>query len=234
MSDYKHAFMVAIDGPVASGKGTIARHLAEKINRFYLYSGAFYRCIGLYCLENSINTKDEQSVIKVLPDIKVKITKEGIYLNDQEVSQGITNENVALAASDVSLYQEAQNKMTGMMLIIAQEFLQKNIPVVTEGRDMATSVFPQAELKVYLTADVAVRVERRFLQLRSKGEQVLFKKVLANTLLRDKQDSERQHSPLATDPNKLGYFIIDNSKLTPDETSRVIMRELERRGLIHG
>lgn len=220
-------FSIAIDGPVAAGKGTIAPALAKKLDGFYINTGAMYRCVALFCLEENIDIENEQEVSKVLEEISIELKKDKTLLNGKDVSFEITKENVSMASSKVALYQKVREKLVSYQRLIAENAIANGISVVLEGRDTATKVLPNANLKVFLTADPKVRAKRRMEQLLKRNESLEFEKVLEDVIRRDKQDSQRDIDPLVADPKEYGYFVLDNSNLNEEETINAIIKEIK-------
>lgn len=226
-------FIVAIDGPVASGKGTLSPKLAHTINGYYIYSGSIFRCIGFLCVQKKINTKDEVAVTDLIKDIRIELIEKKIVLNGEDVTQKLKDEQVAMASSDVARHKEVRDFMVRIIQDIALTKKQQNIPVIVEGRDMATTVFPDADVKIYLTADVAARARRRLEQYEEKEKGLYtFEQVLADTKKRDKQDSGRKLSPLSNHPVADGYIVIDNTDLTEEQTVQTLITELQKKKLV--
>lgn len=220
-------FSIAIDGPVAAGKGTIAPALAKKLDGFYINTGAMYRCVALFCLEENIDIENEQEVSKVLDEISIELKKDKTLLNGKDVSNEIKKEDVSMASSKVALYQKVREKLVSHQRLIAENAIANGISVVLEGRDTATKVLPNANLKVFLTADPKVRAKRRMEQIVKRNESLEFEKVLEDIIRRDKQDSQRDIDPLVTDPKEYGYFVLDNSNLNEEETIDAIIKEIK-------
>ena len=221
-------YIIAIDGPVASGKGTIAPKLAEKINGVNLYTGGTYRSVALFCLENGIDPSNEEKVLQNLSSINVKLKGNSVFLNGEEVTDKIAGPEVASATSKISTIQGVREAMVEIQRKLATKETDKGKVVVAEGRDTATRVFPEAKVKIYLTAGVEVRAKRRLLQYEEKGMDIGFSQVLQDTIERDKIDSERKIDPLVMHPEKFGYLIVDNTDQTEDQTVELIVNELKR------
>jgi cytidylate kinase len=226
-------FVIAIDGPVAAGKGTIAPELAEKLDGFYLYTGATYRSLALYCLEKKIDVTDEKTVTAVLDEVNIDLVDKKVMLNDKDVTEAIKEADVARATPKVAAMPEVRKRMVARQQEIAQKRSDEGKIIVIEGRDTATVVFPDAALKVFLTAEATVRAELRLSQFQASGNKTLsLQHVLEDLKLRDKEDSERTTDPLVLDPEKHGYFLVDNSYLSEPETVQIITDELKRRELL--
>lgn len=188
-------FSIAIDGPAGAGKSTIAKQLAKKLQCIYIDTGAMYRSVGYYCMQQGIDYNDEQAVEEKLAAIKIDITyKDGtqsIALNGEDVSTAIRTQEVATAASKVATYKSVREALVEM-----QRSLAKRQSVVMDGRDIGTVVLPDATVKVFLTASAYERAKRRHLEYQEKGIQADFDALLKEIEERDYQDSNRAVSPL--------------------------------------
>lgn len=227
-----NGFIIAIDGPVASGKGTVAPALASMLHGFHIYTGGTYRAFALYCLRNNVNLSDTSSVIDALNQVEINLVNDRILLNSEDVTEEIKKSDVADASSKISVLKDVREAMVDLQQVVAQREIQNGKAVVAEGRDTATKVFPQADLKVFLTAGDNVRAKRRQSQFDRMGKRVELEVVLEDIRQRDKRDSERVTDPLVTEPEKFGYFVVDNTLQTLDETIKVIIDELKRRELL--
>lgn len=224
--------IIAIDGPVASGKGTIAPLLAETLRAFYLPTGAMYRCVVLFCQRLNI-LSDPNKIIKVLPRIGITITDTDIFLNGENVTEAIKQNSISKQTSLVAGISEVRKYLIGIMRKLAEEYREKGITVVAEGRDIGTVVFPDAELKIYLTASPAVRARRRLEQLQKQGDtSAEYTKVFAETVARDTYD-QQESKALVTDPEKAGYIVLDSSDLTEEETLMRLERIVKQKGIVH-
>ncbi|MDQ8935395.1 (d)CMP kinase [Acinetobacter rudis] len=221
--------IITIDGPSGSGKGTLAARLAEHYAYRLLDSGALYRLLGLSLFKRDLLDKlsDEnclkQSVtIATHLDIEFKSNENGtqVYLDGQDVSQQIRTEQVGEYASKVAAIPELRQALFERQRAFAQE-----PGLVADGRDMATSIFPEAHSKIYLTASAQSRAERRVKQLQAMGHDVKMSGILANIEARDKRDMERSVAPLR--PAE-GAYIIDSSNLTIDEVFELMTRYINR------
>jgi cytidylate kinase len=183
-------------------------------------------------LQKGINTTDEQAVREEIADVDLLLTDTSVLLHGIDVTEAIKREEIGMASSTIGMFASARSAMVRIMRKIAAEKMSEGIIVVTEGRDMATTVFPHAAVKVFLTAEPAVRAKRRLEQAQQRGETHLsFEQVLADTIKRDKQDTEREISPLAKEPEKTGYGVIDSSFLTAAETIEWILAIIKQKGL---
>lgn len=208
---------IAIDGYSSCGKSTIAKGLAKALGYTYIDSGAMYRAVALYALRNGwINETsiDEQALKEHLPEIHIsfKPNSQGdqdIYLNGENIEKEIRSLEVANAASRVSTLKFVREE-----LVRQQQEMGKNKGVVMDGRDIGTVVFPDAELKIFLTASPEIRARRRFDEMKAKGENPSFDEVLANVIERDYRDTNRDESPLRKADDAIE---LDNSHLTIDQ-----------------
>lgn len=189
--------IITIDGWSSCGKSTLARQLAKALGYVYIDSGAMYRAITLYFLRNHINWADVKQVKSALKEINIdfrfnKITQQSeIYLNDENVEYLIRDLVIAEKVSEIAVIKEIRE-----FAVAQQQQLGANKGIVMDGRDIGTTVFPNAELKIFMTADIAVRVERRYIEMQAKNPNVSIEDVKANLQMRDYIDSNREISPL--------------------------------------
>jgi len=190
----KH-WSVAVDGPSGAGKSTIAQALAKELGFIHVDTGAIYRAVGLYMLEQGIGTQDEAAVSRALPGVGIEIRHEGgaqrILLNGKDVSEAIRRPEVSKAASDVSAMPPVRTYLLDM-----QRALAKNNNVIMDGRDIGTVVLPDADVKIFLSASSEERARRRFEELLAKGDTSVYEQVLNDMQRRDANDSTREASPL--------------------------------------
>jgi CMP/dCMP kinase len=207
--------IIAVDGYSSCGKSTLSKDLARKLEYSFIDSGAMYRAVTLYCIQHSVNVEDEAAVVKTLPKIKItfkfnkELNKNETYLNKINVEEEIRSMTVADKVSIVSRYKAVRKAMVAM-----QQEMGKEKGIVMDGRDIGTVVFPNAELKLFITADFQTRVERRLKELAQKGIVVTREEIAKNIAERDRIDVTRAESPLrkADDARE-----IDNTFMTPDD-----------------
>ena len=213
---------IAIDGYSSCGKSTIAKDLAHRLDYIYIDTGAMYRAVTFYLLKNNIITKDGKEVYKMeefLDEISItfqcdpKTKKCEIFLNGENVEADIRNMLIANNVSFIASSKEVREK-----LVSIQRELGRSKGVVMDGRDIGTVVFPDAELKLFVTSDTDIRAKRRYNELRGKGEKVSLEDVKANLEKRDYIDSHRKESPLTQAEDAV---IIDTSHLTREEQTDV-------------
>ena len=220
--------VIAIDGHSSCGKSTMAKALARKIGYVYIDSGAMYRAATLFALRNNMihdGRVDEDALLKHLGDIHIefRLNAEGLpetYLNGENVERAIRTMEVSNAVSPVSAIPFVRKAM-----VAQQQAMGLKKGIVMDGRDIGTTVFPDAELKIFVTASPEVRAQRRVDELRAKGEAVDFEAVLDNVRTRDHIDQTRAESPLRQADDAL---LLDNSHLTPAEQDAWLLREFEK------
>jgi len=207
--------IVTIDGWSSCGKSTLAKQLAKALNYIYVDSGAMYRAITLYFLRNHVDWTDKKEVKKALDDISLefiynpKSEQSEIFLNGENVEYVIRDLVIAEKVSDVAAVKEVRD-----YAVAQQQKMGRHRGIVMDGRDIGTVVFPDAELKIFMTADNAVRVERRFQELYEKNPNITLEEIKNNLELRDYIDSHREVSPLRQADDAI---ILDNTNLTEKE-----------------
>ncbi len=210
---------VALDGPSGAGKSTVAKRIAEKMGYIYVDTGALYRTVGLYAMENGVAKEDEAGVIALLDTVDVKL----IYENgEQHVLLCGKDVGMRIRTPEASMYASAVSKIPAVRAYLLD--LQKQIAagggVVMDGRDIGTVIMPDAEVKVFLTATPEERARRRLKELLEKGENVTFEEVFADMTLRDKNDSERETAP-AVPADDAVMFV--NDSYTVEESAEYII-----------
>ncbi|MBL7747674.1 MAG: (d)CMP kinase [Chitinophagaceae bacterium] len=207
--------IITIDGWSSCGKSTLAKQLAKELGYVYVDSGAMYRAITLYFLRNNVDLAEKKEVKKALKNINLefifssKSNNSEIYLNDENVEYLIRDMLVAEKVSDVAAIKEVRE-----FAVAQQQKMGTKKGIVMDGRDIGTVVFPKAELKIFMTADNAIRVQRRFKELYEKNPNITIEEVKNNLEMRDYIDSHREVSPLRKAKDALE---LDNTNLTPKE-----------------
>lgn len=213
-----HKIIVAIDGHSSCGKSTIAKALAAKFGYIFIDSGAMYRAVTLFALRKKLISDgkvEREKLIGMLPEIVIEFKnnpesqKSDTYLNGENVEEEIRQLPVSQNVSPVATIAEVRKAMVRL-----QQEMGKNKGIVMDGRDIGTVVFPEAELKLFVTASPEIRAQRRFDELTAKGEKVEFAEILENILERDRIDSTREVSPLRKADDAL---VLDNSHMTREE-----------------
>ena len=213
------AFVVAIDGPAGSGKGTITKLVSEKTGLVNIDTGAMYRCVALKSLKSNIGCEDTEKVEKLLEDIKIEIKREGeeqiIFLDGEDVSTQIRTPEIDACVAKFAALACVRNKITPM-----QRDMGQKQDIIMEGRDIGTTVFPNADVKIYLDASVEERARRRYKQNLEKGIQTSYEEVLDSIIKRHKLETEREIAPLVQAEDAI---YLDSSNLTIEEVvGRVI------------
>lgn len=221
---------IAIDGYSSCGKSTLAKQLASKLNYTYVDSGAMYRAITLFAIENGLASKDQvktEELVSRLSEIDVDLKYDSeaqrvtTFLNGKNVEDEIRTMRVSEVVSYVSIIKEVRAKLRTM-----QQKLGEKGGVVMDGRDIGTAVFPNAELKIFMTASPEVRAQRRYNELKEKGKNVSLAEVEANLVSRDKEDTSRKENPLIQAEDAV---VLDNSDLTPEQQLEMALGWVEER-----
>lgn len=218
-------FHIAIDGPVAAGKGTVSKLTAERLGFLYIDTGAMYRMTALLGLRRQISWEDEAGLVKLIEQSHMDMRNPNeeeldgrltsVFLDGEDVSWKIRTEEVGQGASKVAQYQRVRQA-----LVKKQQEIAAHQDVVMEGRDITYRVLPQADLKIYLTASDVVRAKRRHLQLQTRGQDVTFNEVFQEMVERDQRDSTRSVDPLQIVP---GAWVFDTSELPIEDVVDVIV-----------
>ena len=205
--------VVAIDGYSSCGKSTLAKALAKKLHFIYVDSGAMYRAVALYFLRNNVDIHDHAQIASALENIHLNFHSRDyethITLNEEEVSDEIRQMPVSDSVSAVAAIREVRKEM-----VRQQQRMGRSKNIVMDGRDIGTTVFPNAQVKIFMTADPKIRAERRYKELILKNPDVTLEHIFDNIAHRDYQDTTREESPLVRAHNAI---ILDNTDLTPDE-----------------
>lgn len=223
------SFIVAIDGPAGTGKGTMADVLSKKYKLLNIDTGAMYRCVTLEMLNKNISLEDEEKIETMLKEIKIEMShengKQKVYLNGKDVTEQIRSKEVSENVSKVSSIKQIRLAMAGL-----QRKMARGKDVIMEGRDIGTVIFPTADVKIYLDANVEVRAKRRFEQNKEKGIEMSYEEVLENIKNRDKIDMEKEMGALKV---AQGAQIIDSSNMTikqvEESISKIIDKKLEHK-----
>ncbi len=219
-------FSIAIDGPSAAGKSTMAKALAKELGAMYLDTGAMYRAFGLYMLRRNA-ASDPAAIAAAVNDVEIDVRyvdgAQHIFLSGEDVSRAIREPEVSMAASAVSAVPEVRERMVALQRKIAE-----GQNVVMDGRDIGTKVLPDATLKIFLVASAEVRARRRCRELEEKGMAEPYEKVLREMQERDYQDTHRAASPLRRADDAVE---VDSSDMTPEETVAAMLRLAREAGI---
>ena len=214
--------IITIDGYSSCGKSTLAKQLAQELQYNFIDSGAMYRAVTLYFLRNHVDLEKKDQVIEALNNISLEFVynehagKSDIYLNDENVEALIRDMLVSENVSNVSTIKEVRE-----FAVAQQRKMGGNKGIVMDGRDIGTTVFPNAELKIFMTADNAVRVERRYKELFQKNPNITIEEIKNNLEMRDYIDTNREVSPLRKADDAI---VLDNSNLTMQEQLKMALK----------
>ena len=229
MENNTQKIVIAIDGFSSCGKSTFAKAIAARLGYIFIDTGAMYRAVTLYALEQGAIAEgkvDEAAVVALLPEVNItfKFNAErgasDIYVNGEYAEGKIRTIEVSNCVSSVSSIREVREKLVAM-----QQQMGRERGVVMDGRDIGTVVFPDAELKIFMTADAQVRAERRYAELTAKGDSVTMAEILENVISRDKADMERAISPLRQAEDAV---VLDNSHMSVEEQMAWFMERYEQ------
>jgi len=214
---------IAIDGPSGAGKSFLAKAIAQRLGIIHVDTGALYRAVGLYMYRSGISKTESNSIISALKDIKISLTFENgsqyVVLNGENVNNYIREPQISMYASTVSALPEVR-----AFLLETQRSIANNNSVVMDGRDIGTVILPDADVKIYLTANDESRARRRFEELSEKGVKTTLEDVLSDMSARDKKDSTRAAAPAIP---ALDAVFLDNSCLDRDETLLAALKIIE-------
>ena len=218
MSDNTHKIIIAIDGHSSCGKSTVAKEIARKLNYIFIDTGAMYRAVTLYCLRHKLIENGKVNIRELRANLdKIKVSfkfntetqHNDIWLNGENVEKEIRLLTVSRNVSPVAAVADVRH-----LLVALQQEMGKLKGIVMDGRDIGTVVFPEAELKIFMTAQPDVRAKRRFDELTAKGEKVSYDEIKANIIERDRYDETREESPLRKADDAIS---LDNSFMTREE-----------------
>lgn len=216
---------IAVDGPAGAGKSTVAKEVAKRLGLVYVDTGAMYRAMGIFFLEQGLSPEDEAGITRACRDAEVSIAYENgtqqVYLGGQNVTGRLREEAVGNMASRSSVYPAVRAKMTQL-----QQSLAKQTDVIMDGRDIGTVVLPEAALKIYLTASVEERARRRFRELTEKGETCVLAEIEQDIRERDDRDMHREAAPLRQAEDAV---LVDATELTAAQVvERIVTLYRER------
>ena len=211
-----HIPVITIDGPTASGKGTVAHKVADHLGFHLLDSGALYRLTALQAIRRDTSLTDEHALAKLAEHLHISFTGEAVFLSHENVTDAIRQEEVGNTASKIAAFPSVRQALYSLQL-----GFRKTPGLVADGRDMGTVIFPGAQLKVFLTASVQARAERRYKQLIAKGISANMEDLLMDLKARDDRDTNRAIAPLV--PAE-GAHVLDTSQMTVDEAVSQVLQ----------
>ena len=234
----KKGFLIAIDGPVASGKGTIAKSLSLSIHAVNLNSGGMYRAYALKLLRKKVGFDSAAEIVSTLKSgqVEIAINPENlesfqIILEKEDVTDTLFDPEISNAASLFGKHREFVEFINGELRRVAKYYGDMGLGIIMEGRQIGVNVFPDADVKIFLTASILIRSQRRLEQYKVKGIHKTLEEVVEETETRDMQDMEREFGALPRYPEKLGYEVVDDSHLTEDQTLEKILGILRKEGI---
>lgn len=211
------SFSIAIDGPAAAGKSTVAKQVAKILNCVYIDTGAMYRAITWYALSKGVDPKDEEKVTALLPEIDLSLHLDGkVVVNDQDITKEIRTTEVADNVSYIASYKKIR-----LHLVELQRKISKNVSVVMDGRDIGSYVLPHADVKIFQVSSVETRAVRRYKENLEKGINCSIEEIEENLRKRDYIDSHREFAPLKKAEDS---FVLDTSNMTIDEAVNAIIK----------
>lgn len=211
------SFSIAIDGPAAAGKSTVAKQVAKILNCVYIDTGAMYRAITWYALSKGVDPKDEEKVTALLPEIDLSLHLDGkVVVNDQDITKEIRTTEVADNVSYIASYKKIR-----LHLVELQRKMSKNVSVVMDGRDIGSYVLPHADVKIFQVASVETRAVRRYKENLEKGINCSIEEIEENLRKRDYIDSHREFAPLKMAEDS---FVLDTSNMTINEAVNAIIK----------
>ncbi len=218
-------FNIAIDGPVGAGKSTVADEVARRLGILHLDTGAMYRALGLTALRKGMNLQNEQGIVKLCRTLPISVTHKAdgqhTFVEGEDVTGLIRTPEVSMAASTVSRYEDVRKAM-----VAVQQKLAAEADMLLDGRDICTTVLPDAPVKIYLTASAEERARRRWKEMQEKGMTDTFEQVLEEVIRRDQQDMNREVEPLRRAPDAV---LVDSGSLTFEETVNRILEIAEEK-----
>lgn len=218
------SFIVGIDGPAGSGKGTVTKIIANRLGLTNIDTGITYRCVALKCLKNQIKLEEKDKIINIANNINIVIdnreNSDIVYLDGEDVTQEIRSKEVTSIVSQISSIKEVR-----LAMVELQRKLAKGKDIIMEGRDICTYVFPNADVKIYLEASLEERANRRYKEMKDKGINISFEEVKHNIEMRDKNDKEKEIGALKLAQDSI---VVDTTNKTISEVVEEIISIIKR------
>ena len=211
---------IAVDGPAGSGKSTVAKIIAKKLNITYLDTGSMYRAFTYYALNKNVKANDKEGINDLLESIDLVLDKENVFVNDKDVTKEIRFENIDKNVSDYAAIKEVREKMVNI-----QRKISKGKSVIMDGRDIGSVVLPKAEFKFYLDASSEERAKRRYLQNIERGKEIPYEDILKDIEIRDELDKTREVDPLVICEDAV---VVDTSDMNIDDVVEFIINKVSR------
>ena len=216
------SFIVAIDGPAGSGKGTVTKKVAKEMGLTNIDTGATYRCVALAIIENNVLLEEKNKIIEIAKNIKIEFDgNQNVFLNGKNVTKKIRSKEVSDIVSQVSSIKDVR-----LIMVDLQRKLAQNIDVIMEGRDIATYVFPNANVKIYLDASLEERAKRRYQEMKEKNLKITYDEVLENIKMRDENDKNKEIGSLKIAEDAT---VIDTTNLSIQEVADKIKQIINKK-----
>ncbi|MES2546339.1 MAG: (d)CMP kinase [Pseudomonadota bacterium] len=212
--------VIAIDGPSASGKGTVAQLVAEQLNFHYLDSGALYRIVAFAAYKNNIEWHQSDALGELAKKLKIEFSQNEIYLDGDRITEAVRSEEMSRGASEVAVHPPVRNALLDL-----QRSFRQAPGLVGDGRDMGSVIFKDAVLKIFLTASVEIRAERRYKQLINKGLPADYQQILADLQSRDHRDSQRSAAPLTQTADAL---LLETSERSIEQAVQFVLNAYQK------
>lgn len=212
--------IITIDGPSASGKGTVAQKVAAQLGFHYLDSGALYRIVALASKLKNIDWQDAETIATIIPKLSIHFTADQVWLNEADITEAIRTEEMGRGASTVAVHPAVRSALIGL-----QHSFRKAPGLVADGRDMGSVIFPDAKTKVFLTASAKIRAERRYKQLMSKGIPANMADILSDLQQRDERDRARSAAPLLKTEDAV---LLETDNISIEEAVQAVIKAYQR------
>lgn len=209
------SFIVAIDGPAGSGKGTVTKQVAQEMGLTNIDTGATYRCVALAVIENNVLLEEKSKIIELAKNIKIDMdTEQNVFLNGRNVTQQIRSKEVSAIVSQISNIKDVR-----LLMVDLQRKLAEGKDVIMEGRDITTYVFPNADVKIYLDASIEERAKRRYKEMQERQIEATYEEILENIKMRDENDKNKEIGSLKIAPDAI---VIDTTELSIEKVTEKV------------
>lgn len=209
------SFIVAIDGPAGSGKGTVTKQVAQEMGLTNIDTGATYRCVALAVIENNVLLEEKSKIIELAKNIKIDMdTEQNVFLNGRNVTKQIRSKEVSAIVSQISSIKDVR-----LLMVDLQRKLAEGKDVIMEGRDITTYVFPNADVKIYLDASIEERAKRRYKEMQERQIEATYEEILENIKMRDENDKNKEIGSLKIAPDAI---VIDTTELSIEKVTEKV------------